>query len=493
MKLTISTKLVGAFLVLTVLVLVATLGLARWSFERGFLDYVNALEQGRLERSVSRFAQIYSQGDNSWALMTPELFKSLLNGRDSSRNSRGRPPEGRGHPPEGRGHPPGRRPPTGKKGPGGPGGPKLNLLPPTALYDVSGQYVAGVQTIGNDAMAIRVPVLVGDETVGELWSEPRREISSPVATAFSRQQSNTSWVIGIVSLLLALMFSMFLARGLLSPIRRMMMGVSELSRGNYRHRMDETRADELGELTQNIDRLGETLESSQAARRRLLADVSHELRTPVTVLTGEIEAMKDGLRPFDQSQLESLEQEVQRLRFLIDDLYALSVSDVGGLTYQFNSIVLGKFVESAIVNAQRRAQTNDIALRIDIASEADHVQVSADDKRLDQLLQNLLDNALSYTEAPGQILISVSCDKHNARIVVEDSAPGISSGDYEKLFDPLYRGEASRSRRTGGAGLGLSICRNIVQAHQGTITASASSLGGVKMTIEIPSQGARNE
>ncbi len=111
--------------------------------------------------------------------------------------------------------------------------------------------------------------------------------------------------------------------------------------------MNEARRDELGQLTRDLDRLGSTLEGNQSSRKRLLADVSHELRTPLTVLCGEIEALKDGLREFDQTQLASLDQEVQRLRYLVDDLYELSISDVGGLRYQFGDVNLSACVQHA--------------------------------------------------------------------------------------------------------------------------------------------------
>jgi two-component system sensor histidine kinase BaeS len=223
----------------------------------------------------------------------------------------------------------------------------------------------------------------------------------------------------------------------------------------------------------------------------LLADVSHELRTPLTVLAGEIEALKDGLREFDQTQLDSLDQEVQRLRYLVDDLYELSVSDVGGLRYQFVTVDLADCLQNALDGMRNRAAASGIDLSLE-KPEPGAVAgaiISADVQRIDQLLHNLLENSLAYTDALGRVTVTLLRTAATAHITIDDTPPGVSESDCEQLFDPLFRQEASRSRRSGGAGLGLAICRNIVDAHGGSIRASPSELGGVSIHIEIPLSG----
>ena len=148
----------------------------------------------------------------------------------------------------------------------------------------------------------------------------------------------------------------------------------------------------------DLDRLAHKLEENRASRQRWLADISHELRTPVTVLTGEIETMKDGIRPLDMEQVHSLDQEVTRLRRLIDDLYELSVSDIGGLRYTFAPVDIRQSVTAAIEAVQMRANEQDIEIKV--MGEIDKM-ISADSQRLDQLFINLLENALAYTDSPG--------------------------------------------------------------------------------------------
>tara|TARA_R110001599_G_scaffold353823_1_gene599191 strand:+ start:75917 stop:76918 length:1002 start_codon:yes stop_codon:yes gene_type:complete len=326
-------------------------------------------------------------------------------------------------------------------------------------------------------------VVVDGVTVAELRSAPRRRISSPLETAFSRQQLRTSWIIGLSCAALAFVVSLVLAQGLLAPIRRMIKHVAELSKGNYSQRLNESRVDELGQLTRDLDHLGTTLEANQNSRRRLLADISHELRTPLTVLTGEIEALQGGLREFDTDQLESLDQEVKRLRNLVDDLYELSLSELGGLRYQFTTVDVTACLQEAARSLRNRAAQKDIEL---VMPDTGAMPARGDPARLYQLFCNLLENSLAYTDTPGRIELTLTNPGSDVVIKIDDTPPGVTAADCEKLFDPLYRQELSRSRRSGGAGLGLAICRNIVEAHDGSITASPSRLGGLCIGVILP-------
>lgn len=486
MVLTISKKLVLAFLGLTVVVLVSTLGLARWSFEQGFLDYVNALEEKRLEPLALQLALEYRKDGDSWSALTEQRFRRLLREQtpelddDVARIGRAnpldfprpgppedeRPPIRRGPPDEG--HPPTGHPPR--------------LGPPTALFS-GGQLIAGLSFPTTESKPISVPIVVEGKRVGELRSAPRRHFDSPQETAFSRQQWLTSGVIGLVALLMAVATSMLLTRILLAPIRCVLTSISRLSKGDYSARLNKPRKDELGQLMSGLDRLAHKLEESQTARKRWLADISHELRTPLTVLTGEIEAMKDGIRSLDMKQIHSLDQEVLRLRSLIDDLYELSISDIGGLRYSFDEVNIRDSVTAAVDAVTARASEKSI--EITVRGETDKMS-RADSQRLDQLFVNLLENSLAYTDSPGKIEIYLLTSKEGLVVNIQDSTPGVNADECEKLFEPLYRHENSRSRRTAGAGLGLAICRNIVDAHHGSIVASPSELGGLCVRILLP-------
>ena len=487
MQLSITKKLVLAFLGLTFVVLIATLGLARWSFERGFLDYVNTLEQNRLQWLQEVLVREYGLSGGNWESMSPARFDALLGiviaapvgqvaaGRRADPQGGGPPPGHSPGPPRADGPPRGQPPPQSRR---------RHLGPPTALYAADGRQIAGATLDGAAAEYVHVPIIVGDETVGELRSKPRRELISPQDTAFSGQQFRMSLVIGIAALAFAAAMSFALAHGLLAPVRRMITNVARLSSGDYTARLQERRTDELGQLMADLDHLGKTLEEERSTRRRWFADISHELRTPLTILVGEIQALRDGIRNFDAKQLESLDQEVQRLRLLIDDLYDLSVSDVGGLRYSMSVFDLSETLVSAATAARSRAKDSGLDIDTDIAPG---IRISGDRKRIDQLFQNLFENSIAYTDAPGRIEVTLAGSDGSVVVEFHDTEPGASPEECEKLFEPLYRREASRNRRTGGAGLGLAICRNIVEAHRGTITASPSPSGGLCIRIEIPS------
>lgn len=497
----ISKKLILAFLGLTLVVVISTLGLARWSFEQGFLDYVNALEEARLQLLTTSLSREYRGAGNSWSTLTEQRFEALLweyapENPDEQRSSGRPPPPGFMLPPPespssglSSPSPPGEGPPRpgppgeGPSRPGPPGEAPPRLGPPTALYSETGKLIAGIVPPPDDIKPIKVPIIVDGEPVGELRSAPRRQFTSPQETAFSRQQWITSALIGLVSLLLAIVFSLFLTRVLLAPIRRTISGISRLSNGDYTTRLNERRSDELGRLMGDLDRLAHKLEENRASRQRWLADISHELRTPLTVLTGEIEAMKDGIRPLDMQQVHSLDQEVTRLRCLIDDLYALSISDIGGLRYTFGPVDIQQSVSAAVEAVVMRANEQDIEIKM--IGEIDKM-IRADSQRLDQLFVNLLQNALAYTDSPGRIEVSLTSTRDSIVIRIDDTPPGVNEDECEKLFEPLYRHEISRSRHTAGAGLGLAISRNIVDAHQGTITASPSELGGLCIQLVFP-------
>lgn len=468
MRLTISRKLTLSFLGLTLTVLIATLGLARWSFERGFFDYANALEQHRLQSLAASLSREYVSDGDSWSALTAQRFNQVL------RRSQ---PEGAGLD---RGRPPGPRPPGPMHPPPGAYPP----TPPTLLLDSHGETVAGSPLPEIKGAPISVPVLVAGQQVGELRSTPRRRFDSPQETAFSSQQLYTSLIIGVVSLVLATIVALVLTRILLAPIRRLLSGVSQISSGDYSSRINESRDDELGQLMADLDRLAHKLEENRDARQRWMADISHELRTPVTVLTGELEALKDGILPLEMPQVLSLDQEVARLRHLIEDLFQLSLSDIGGLRYSMSPIDLLDSLDAVVGRTKKRA----LDAGIEIALHGNNgININGDAQRLDQLFSNLIENALAYTDAPGRMDISLSQSAGLVSIRIEDTPPGIDVEDCERLFEPLFRQDASRSRRTAGAGLGLAICRNIVAAHQGSINASPSELGGLCIHIIFPS------
>ncbi|MQM40091.1 Signal transduction histidine-protein kinase BaeS [wastewater metagenome] len=218
-----------------------------------------------------------------------------------------------------------------------------------------------------------------------------------------------------------------------------------------------------------------------------MADISHELRTPLSVLRAELEAMEDGVRPLTRESLTGLQGSVATLSKLVDDLYELSLSDAGALNYRMEVLDLAELARTAA--GQWRARMADAGLRLALTVPGQPVTVTADRGRIGQLLGNLLYNSLSYTDRGGEVHLSLATEGGEAVLRLEDSAPGVPAEALERLFERLYRVEGSRSRSSGGAGLGLAICRNIAVAHGGRIEAYAAPAGGVGIRLTLPLAG----
>ncbi|PMG28783.1 hypothetical protein BCU94_15800 [Shewanella sp. 10N.286.52.C2] len=501
----ISKKLFLAFVGLTSIVLLATLSLARWSFDQGFLNYINTLEQERLARLSTAVADLYQQSAFNWSNISLDQYKQLLRlyspgpaprhlGRnDSLSNRQGiphpdrRPPHlsehrkpAKGFEPEHRQPPPHKRPDSKRRD--REVKPQVRFGPPTAIYNLENKLLAGV-AIDDRNKATYVPVTYKGELIAKLYSSPIVKVNSESAAIFSQQQLWTTLWIGLGCLLLASIISWLLARFLLVPVKEVVKGISFLSKGNYNERFTQQRQDELGQLMNDIDHLAMILDKNRTAKNRWFADISHELRTPLSILCGEIDAIKAGIRQFDQQQLESLEQEVMRIKHLVDDLYQLSLSDVGGLKYNIQPMDLTESISDTIASLGNKISAKGLGYRFNYIEP---VLINADKMRIQQLISNVLLNSVAYTDSPGNIDVDLIQQNTKVLVLINDTKPSVATAECELLFEALHRQDSSRVRRSNGAGLGLTICRNIVEAHKGTITARRSNLGGLCIEIVLP-------
>jgi two-component system sensor histidine kinase BaeS len=245
----------------------------------------------------------------------------------------------------------------------------------------------------------------------------------------------------------------------------------------------------MGDTMRNINQMAAGLKKLEGARRQWIADMSHELRTPLTVLRGEIDALIDGVIPQTPQAMLSLREEVLKLNALVDDLHLLAMADLEALPCYFEEVDAAQLLEGIVQRFALRATQAGLALTFKVDPEAT-TTVRWDAKRIEQLVANLLDNALRYTDAPGQVVVALRSDDAAMVVIeVEDTAPGVSADDLPRIFEPLYRADASRGRSTGGSGLGLAICAQIAKAHRGALRAAPSALGGVLFHLELPRHG----
>lgn len=455
-----------AFVGLTVFVLVLTLGLARWSFHWGFMEFLNNQERQRLSQLEQTLLNQYVEGQLTWNLVLgQDLYAERQFRRPPPRGAQRRPP------PRG-GEDQSRRPPIPRK------------QPPTALFDTQGNWVAGDQGLQQPPYLTFPLTLNGNDSIGELRTAPPPIHSSKSASAFTQQQTISSIVIGVVCLCVAIMIAWLLTRKLIVPIKSAQYGVARLASGHYGEQIQHTHNDELGSLLNDVNLLSTILAENRSAKNRWFANISHELRTPLTVLSGELEAMQAGIRKVSLDAVASLETEVNLLKHLIEDLYQLSTSDAGGLRYEFEEGDLAEPI-SAVVFAMQTSYSN---AAIELSASVDEtVKCKFDKARIEQLMFNILGNSLKYTDSPGKTAVTVTETSKYAQIIVEDSAPGCNEQECERMFEALYKADESRVRgHQLSAGLGLAIAKNIVEAHHGHISATPSTLGGIRLTIQLP-------
>ena len=351
-----------------------------------------------------------------------------------------------------------------------------------ALLDTERRTVVGNPDLGPEASTR--PVLVDDRIVGWIARSPLRRISTAADQSFEREQLRASWIIAAFALALAALAALVLARVFLQPLKRVAAATNRLAAGDYATRVAVTSRDELGRLAEDFNRLAEALARNEDLRRRFMADVSHELRTPIAVLRAGFEAIEDGVRPLTRESLASLQGEVAALGKLVEDLYQLALSDVGALNYRKEPVDVTDVLEQAVEPFAGRFSERRLSIE---KQSPPGLKVLADADRLAQAFRNLLENSARYTDAGGRVRISAR--RANGRVAVdfEDSSPGVPADALPRLFERFYRVEGSRSRANGGAGLGLAIVRSVVEAHGGTLEACASPLGGLRVSLSLPS------
>jgi len=360
--------------------------------------------------------------------------------------------------------------------------PPMSALHFIFLLDKNHHLIAGKNPELDEAFLI--PLNDERKTIGYLGIPFNPAIRDLQDADFAQGQEHKLTLVIIISLIIAGLASFPLAHLLTKRIGYLVKQVNSFSQGKYSEKVSLKGHDELTELAQHLNNLGETLEQSENTRRQWVADISHELRTPIAVLQAELEAVEDGIRPLDKETVTRLVKHSQRLKHLVNDLYELSLTDLGGMTYRKNTMDLAVLLQESVASMQPQFSLHNIDIELTLYNSP--VIIFGDHNRLQQLFVNLLKNSLQYTNAPGLTKVSLKIDNHQAIVSIEDTPPGVAEEHHEKLFERLYRADSSRHRTTGGAGLGLSICRNIVTAHEGKITTSNSELGGLKIAIHLP-------
>ena len=286
---------------------------------------------------------------------------------------------------------------------------------------------------------------------------------------------------GIIGTLVSIWFSRTLTR----PLDQLKDAAASIKNNDFSVRVPVEGTDEFQAVTQSFNSMAGQLEKAEGLRRNLLSDVAHELRNPLHVIKGNIEAMIDGVFPRTDDELERLLKQTQVITTLVDDLRELAHAEANQLQLDLRPIEIAKLLDEAVQSYQPAAAEKKIALELALLGKLPTLQV--DVARMQQVIINLLSNAVRYTPEQGEILVSAEQVADHVEIRVRDNGAGIEPDALAYIFDRFYRTDKARARTKGGTGLGLAIVKALTEAHGGSVQVTSEGLGqGTEFKIQLP-------
>ncbi len=342
------------------------------------------------------------------------------------------------------------------------------------------------KTVSSTNLAVGVPIVAGNQQVGTLLPLYAETNTPNTAGDFVSSVNRSTWLAGITAAVVALLLGSILFFQIVSPVQKLTTAAQKISAGDLGQRIPTQSQDEIGTLATAFNQMADSLAQHEELRRNLIADVAHELRTPLTVIQGNLEAMLDGILPASPQEIATLRDEAALLTRLVTDLRLLSLAESGQLKLERVKTNIVELITRAVEPFRLQAQSSAVNLNLDLASNLPQVEVDVD--RITQVIRNLLSNALRHALEGGQV--TVTC-KHNAPqqllIIVSDTGEGISLDDLPYVFDRFYRADKSRSRSSGGSGIGLAIVKQLVEAHGGKVWVESQPGQGATFGFTLPS------
>lgn len=294
--------------------------------------------------------------------------------------------------------------------------------------------------------------------------------------------NNVIFGVGVFTLLISLIIGSVFSKRISKPISKVIDKTKHISEGYFSGRIeDKSNIREISGLISSVNDLANSLEKQDILRKRLTSDVAHELRTPLSTLRGNLEAMRDGIWKPSKERFESCNEEVIRITKLVSDLEKLTKYESESLTLNKTEFNLSEVIKNTVINLENEYKAKEITVNY----TENNINVTADKDKITQVIINILTNAIKYNNIGGHIDITVSKDNNAAVITFKDDGIGISEEDLPYIFERFYRADKSRSRATGGSGIGLAICKSIVAAHGGEITANSKLGKGTTIVVKI--------
>lgn len=403
----------------------------------------------------------------------------------------------------------------GMMGPGGMMGPEMTLAPGAsagvenwgdwmgvtrmtgpladrvAVLDAGGKVIAdtGQASLGEQHPAEHasngVSIVVNGETVGAVLVGSMIEpVLNPADEDFLRSVNLSILITSVAVGILALVLGSLLFRQMISPLRALSRSARAIAEGDLGQRVTVHSDDEIGQVARSFNRMAESLAESDIQRRNMMADIAHELRTPLTVVQGNLEALMDGVYEMTTENVAGIHKQTVLLTRLVADLRDLALAEAGQLRLERKLLSLSDMIVQVTEGFGVQAHEKDVTLKLKVATDLPKVQ--ADEQRITQVLFNLISNALRHTPAGGTITISTELREERVLVSVRDTGAGIPPEDLPHVFERFYRADRSRARTTGGSGLGLTIAKQIVEAHGGQIWAQSWLGAGSTFAFSLP-------
>jgi two-component system sensor histidine kinase BaeS len=351
-----------------------------------------------------------------------------------------------------------------------------------SLFDSQKQIVIGNPVLSEQAFK---PIKMDRQVIGWVGLKKDPDTMSPTDISFLKRQSRAFYMIGIIVMMMAFVVSVLFSRHFTLPVKKIAQGANAIRNRRFDKRITVTSNDELGQLAEDFNAMAQTLQNYESTRRQWLSDIAHELRTPLAVMRGEIEALQDGIRKLNSQAVDSLHAEVMALSAIVNDLSLIAKTESGIIEMQYTPVNPVQVLQATVQRFKTRFEDRQINIRTEFQN-ADKVNILGDADKLTQVFANILENTVRYADSPGTLSVVGEVAKDHIHISIEDTGPGVAEVSLHKLFDRLYRTDTARTRENGGSGLGLSICKSIIEAHQGKIWAEIADSGGLRIVIELP-------
>jgi two-component system sensor histidine kinase BaeS len=334
--------------------------------------------------------------------------------------------------------------------------------------------IAESRTARESGQYVPYPLFLGGREIGLL----RVKFLKPKKESIFIERSNRLLLISLLALGgIVILLSVIFSKKLTNPIEGLTEAAVAIGEGNLKRRVVTAGHDEISKLSGAFNRMVQSLEIQESLRRKLTSNVAHELRTPISAIRGELEGMIDGFIPTDSEHLQSLYAEIGRLRKILEGIEELSQAEASGLTLRKQELQLQPFLKNIVDRFTKIFQ--DKAVGIELACD-ERLQINADPDRLSQVVINLLSNALKATEKGGTVWVKAAKGDGKTLLEVRDNGRGIKAEDLPYIFERFYRGTG------GGLGLGLTIVKELVEAHGGEVTASSEDGKGSVFTVLLP-------